>query len=130
MNGDLSGANALRLMGALIKSGAEADVPIANARVNDVAVQAGLDGDELERALVYAANKAGWKPGRTPGGPALLKPEYPPDKETDSVRACGFLSYNLLRVLIADVLRAFAPRSMRSTYDAAFRTRRADRWGS
>jgi hypothetical protein len=41
MNGDLSGANALRLMGALVKSGAQADVPIANARVSDVAVQAG-----------------------------------------------------------------------------------------
>jgi hypothetical protein len=45
MNGDLSGANALRLMGALVKSGAQADVPIANARVSDVAVQTGLDGD-------------------------------------------------------------------------------------
>jgi hypothetical protein len=29
----------------LVKSGAQADVSIANARVNDVAIQAGLDGD-------------------------------------------------------------------------------------
>jgi hypothetical protein len=67
MNGDLSGANALRLMGALIKSGAEADVPIANARVNDVAVQAGLDGDELERALLYAGEQGWMETGENPG---------------------------------------------------------------
>jgi hypothetical protein len=67
MNGDLSGANALRLMGALVKSGAQADAAIANARVSDVAVQAGLDGDELERALVYAGEQGWMETGENPG---------------------------------------------------------------
>jgi hypothetical protein len=57
MSGDLAGANALLLMGALVKSGAQADFLIANARVTDGAVQAGLDGDELDEALIY---EQGW----------------------------------------------------------------------
>ena len=66
MNGDLAGANALLLMGALVKSGAQADVPIAIARVADVAVRAGLEGEDLDKALVYAGEQ-GWMEARETG---------------------------------------------------------------
>ena len=65
MNGELAGANALLLLGALVKSGAQADVPIANARVADVAVQAGLEGEELDRALIYAGEQSWMEAGET-----------------------------------------------------------------
>jgi hypothetical protein len=67
MNGDLAGANALLLMGALVKSGAQADFLMANARVTDVAVQAGLDGDELDEALTYAGEQGWMQTGESDG---------------------------------------------------------------
>ena len=67
MSGDLAGANALLLMGALVKSGAQADFLIANARVTDVAVQAGLDGDELDEALTYAGEQGWMQTGESDG---------------------------------------------------------------
>jgi hypothetical protein len=59
------GANALLLLGALVKSGAQADVPIANARVADVAVRAGLEGEELDQALAYAGEQSWMEAGET-----------------------------------------------------------------
>ena len=65
MSGDLAGTNALLLMGALARSGAQADVPIANARVADVAVRVGLEGEDLDEALVYAGEQGWMEAGET-----------------------------------------------------------------
>ena len=51
--------NARRLFKALAAREAYLDEPIPDARIVDVAAQIGLDGDEFDSALDYAADQ-GW----------------------------------------------------------------------
>ena len=51
--------NARRLFKALAAREANLDEPIPNIRITDVAVQIGLEGDEFDSALDYAADQ-GW----------------------------------------------------------------------
>ena len=52
-------ANAKLLFKALAAREAYLDEPIPNIRITDVAVQIGLEGDEFDLALDYAADQ-GW----------------------------------------------------------------------
>ena len=52
-------ANAKLLFKALAAREANLDEPIPNIRITDVAVQIGLEGDEFDSALDYAADQ-GW----------------------------------------------------------------------
>ena len=52
-------ANAKRLFKALAARGANFDEPIPDDRITDVAVRIGLEGDEFDSALDYAAEQ-GW----------------------------------------------------------------------
>ena len=52
-------ANAKRLFNALAAREAYLDEPIPDIRITDVAVQIGLEGDEFDSALDYAAEQ-GW----------------------------------------------------------------------
>jgi 2-hydroxychromene-2-carboxylate isomerase len=52
-------ANAKLLFKALAAREANLDEPIPNIRITDVAVQIGLEGDEFDSALDYAADH-GW----------------------------------------------------------------------
>jgi 2-hydroxychromene-2-carboxylate isomerase len=52
-------ANATLLFKALAAREANLDEPIPNIRITSVAVQIGLDGDELDSAIDYAADE-GW----------------------------------------------------------------------
>ena len=52
-------ANAKLLFKALAAREASLDEPISNNRVTDVAVQIGLEGDEVDSALDFAADQ-GW----------------------------------------------------------------------
>lgn len=51
--------NAQRLFKALAAREANLDEPIPDVRILDVAAQIGLDGDEFDSALDYAADQ-GW----------------------------------------------------------------------
>ena len=59
MTGQNALANAKRLFKALAAREAYLDEPIPNIRITDVAVQIGLEGDEFDLALDYAADQ-GW----------------------------------------------------------------------
>jgi hypothetical protein len=52
-------ANARRLFKALAAKEANLDEPIADDRIMDAAAQIGLEGDEFDSALDYAADQ-GW----------------------------------------------------------------------
>jgi hypothetical protein len=52
-------ANAKLLVKALAAGDANLDEPISDIRITDVAVQIGLEGDEFDLALDYAADQ-GW----------------------------------------------------------------------
>jgi 2-hydroxychromene-2-carboxylate isomerase len=52
-------ANAKLLFKALAAGDANLDEPISDIRITDVAVQIGLEGDEFDSALDYAADQ-GW----------------------------------------------------------------------
>ena len=52
-------ANAKLLFRALTARDANSDEPILNIEIADVAVQIGLEGDEFDSALDYAADQ-GW----------------------------------------------------------------------
>ena len=62
-NGEMTSQNALTnaklLFKALAASEANLDEPIPDDRIMDVAVQIGLEGDEFDPALDYAADQ-GW----------------------------------------------------------------------
>jgi 2-hydroxychromene-2-carboxylate isomerase len=58
MNRQNALANAKLLFKALAAREAYLDEPIPNIRITDVAVQIGLDGDEFDSALDYAADQA------------------------------------------------------------------------
>ena len=51
-------ANAKLLFKALAAKEANLDEPIPNIRITDVAVQIGLEGDEFDSALNYAADQS------------------------------------------------------------------------
>ena len=59
MTGQNALANAKRLFKALAAREAYLDEPIPDIRITDVAVQIGLEGDEFDSALDYAAEQ-GW----------------------------------------------------------------------
>jgi hypothetical protein len=87
MNDLKNRANALRLMQALVAAGAQPDEDMANARITDVAVAAGLDGQELDEALVYAGSQ-GWidnEPSR-PGWTRATAAGIAAGSETNSAR--------------------------------------------
>jgi hypothetical protein len=67
MNEELSGANALLLLGALIKAGAQPDEDMANARITELAIAAGLEGGDLTQALEYAGGQGWMDSGARPG---------------------------------------------------------------
>jgi hypothetical protein len=52
-------ANAIRLLKALLARGADSKEPMANAWISQVALEIGLEGDEFDSALEYAADQ-GW----------------------------------------------------------------------
>ena len=54
MNDELSRADALRLMGALVRAGAQPDHDMGKASISEIAFGIGLDGWELDKALMYA----------------------------------------------------------------------------
>jgi hypothetical protein len=58
MNGDLARADALRLMGALVRAGAP-DHDMGKASISEIAFGIGLDGWKLDKALMYADGH-GW----------------------------------------------------------------------
>ena len=59
MTGQNALANAKRLFKALAAREANLDEPIADDRIMDAAAQIGLEGDEFDSALDYAADQ-GW----------------------------------------------------------------------
>ena len=59
MTGQNALANAKRLFKALAAREANFDEPIPDDRIMDVAAQIGLEGDEFDSALDYAADQ-GW----------------------------------------------------------------------
>ena len=77
-------ANAKLLFKALAASEANSDEPISNIRVTDVAVQIGLEGDEFDSALDFAADQGWFEDAEvsdsacwillTPAGVAATKP--------------------------------------------------------
>ena len=59
MTGQNDEANARRLLRALVARGANSNEPMANAWITEVALEIGLEGDELHSALAYAGEQ-GW----------------------------------------------------------------------
>ena len=54
MNDELSRADALRLMEALVRAGVQPDHDMGKASISEIAFGIGLDGWELDKALMYA----------------------------------------------------------------------------
>jgi hypothetical protein len=67
MNDDLARADALRLMGALVRAGAQPDHDMGKASISEIACGIGLDGWKLEKALIYADGHSWIDRGATEG---------------------------------------------------------------
>jgi hypothetical protein len=64
-------ANAIRLLKALVAAGMRTRAPLANAWIQQKALEIGLDGNEFVSALAYAGNE-GWLTDAPQKGRTLL----------------------------------------------------------
>ena len=64
-------ANAIRLLKALVARGANSKEPMANAWIEQVALEIGLAGDELHSALAYAGTQKWFKDSNMTGRASL-----------------------------------------------------------
>jgi 2-hydroxychromene-2-carboxylate isomerase len=81
MIGQNDHANAIRLLRALVARGANSKEPMANAWITQVALEIGLDGDELNSALAYALTQ-NWLEDSNMTGRTLLTPAGEGAEET------------------------------------------------
>jgi 2-hydroxychromene-2-carboxylate isomerase len=81
MTGQNDHANAIRLLRALVARGANSKEPMANAWITQVALEIGLDGDELNSALAYALTQ-NWLEDSNMTGRTLLTPAGEGAEET------------------------------------------------